>query len=67
MKSLCETCQHQRRIENRRGSVFWMCRLSATDARFPKYPPQPVLRCSGYVPADDGDAEDDADRREDED
>lgn len=45
---LCATCEHSRVIESARGSRFWMCRLSETDARFRKYPPLPVLRCSGY-------------------
>jgi hypothetical protein len=37
-----------RRMESDRGSVFYLCQLSATDARFPKYPRLPVLQCSGY-------------------
>jgi len=49
---LCLTCRHARRIESARESTFWLCGLSATDARFPKYPRLPVLRCEGYeVPA----------------
>jgi len=47
---LCGTCQHARRIESDRGSVFYLCELSASDAKFPKYPALPVLRCSGYTP-----------------
>lgn len=47
---LCATCIHARRIESERGSVFWLCELSATDPRFPKYPRLPVLSCSGYKP-----------------
>ena len=45
---LCHSCQHVRVIRSDKGSVFYMCTLSATDARFPKYPPIPVLRCNGY-------------------
>jgi hypothetical protein len=45
---LCATCNHARRIESDRGSVFWLCELSATRPRFPKYPRLPVLACSGY-------------------
>lgn len=45
---LCGTCEHSRVVESARGSRFWMCQLSETDARFRKYPPLPVLRCSGY-------------------
>jgi hypothetical protein len=45
---LCGDCLHVRRVESERGSVFVMCQLSATDARFPKYPRLPVLSCTGY-------------------
>ena len=45
---LCERCTHVRRVESRRGSVFLLCGLSATDPRFPKYPRLPVLRCAGF-------------------
>jgi hypothetical protein len=45
---LCADCQHARRIESDRGSVFVMCELSFTDSRFPKYPQLPVLACGGY-------------------
>jgi len=31
-----------------RGSTFWLCTRAATDARFRKYPPLPVLRCPGF-------------------
>jgi hypothetical protein len=27
-----------------------MCRLAATDARFPRYPALPVITCAGYQP-----------------
>lgn len=47
---LCESCVNARVIENRRGSRFHMCELSKTDARFPKYPPLPVVACPGYQP-----------------
>jgi hypothetical protein len=49
--SLCPRCANVQVIENNRGSRFYLCRLSATDRRFPKYPPQPVLECAGYIPA----------------
>jgi len=45
---LCETCKFMRRIESDRGSIFYMCLLSLTDASFPKYPRLPVLNCGGY-------------------
>jgi hypothetical protein len=35
-------------VHSERGSTFLLCRLAATDARFPKYPPQPVLACPGF-------------------
>jgi len=47
---LCATCKNARVIKNRRGSYFYMCQLSKTDARFPKYPPLPVVACPGYAP-----------------
>jgi hypothetical protein len=37
-------------MRNDRGSVFLLCLLSRTDARYPKYPRLPVLRCEGYEP-----------------
>lgn len=46
---LCSDCQHARRIESMRGSLFFLCELSLTDPRFPKYPALPVLSCSGYA------------------
>jgi hypothetical protein len=47
---LCADCRFMRRIESDRGSLFYLCELSATDTRFPKYPRLPVLRCDGYDP-----------------
>ena len=48
---LCGTCRHRRVTGNRRGSRFTLCELSKEDARFPRYPPLPVLRCRGYEEA----------------
>lgn len=45
---LCRTCQHVKRSETRRGSVFWLCTLALVDTAFQKYPPLPVVRCHGY-------------------
>ena len=45
---LCADCASGRRVESARGSVFWRCERSATDAAFAKYPRLPVLRCAGY-------------------
>ena len=47
---LCTDCEHSRVIETVRESRFYLCRLSETDPRFPRYPPLPVLRCDGYKP-----------------
>jgi hypothetical protein len=47
---LCAQCRHVERIISARGSTFYLCRLSATDPRFPKYPVLPVLACEGYEP-----------------
>ena len=47
---LCATCVNVRIVETRRGSTFYMCELSKTDPRFPKYPPLPVVACAGYSP-----------------
>jgi hypothetical protein len=47
---LCGGCRHGRAIRSDRGSVFWLCRRSATDPRFPRYPSLPVLTCSGFEP-----------------
>src|SRR6266850_156532 len=45
---LCAACLHARRIESSHGSVFYLCELSHTDPRFPKYPRLPVLSCDGF-------------------
>ena len=50
---LCAACRHGARVASSRGSVFWLCRRSAADTRFAKYPRLPVLRCAGYEPADE--------------
>jgi hypothetical protein len=47
---LCEDCSHSRRITSDRGSRFYLCQRSLTDASFRKYPPLPMLQCSGYEP-----------------
>jgi hypothetical protein len=47
--SLCESCENVREVRTAR-SRFLLCELSVTDAAYPKYPPQPVVRCDGYRP-----------------
>ena len=49
MPSLCETCETVREVRTAR-SRFLLCELSFTTAAYPKYPPQPVVRCDGYRP-----------------
>jgi hypothetical protein len=50
--SLCETCQYMRNICTAR-SRFLLCELSIASADYPKYPPQPVMRCDGFKSQDD--------------
>jgi hypothetical protein len=49
---LCNSCVWQRVVTSGRGSTFSMCRRSAEDPRFRRYPPLPVLSCGGFEPAD---------------
>ena len=46
--SLCEDCAHVRAIASAKGSTFLLCQRSKADARFTKYPPQPVVSCTGF-------------------
>jgi hypothetical protein len=46
--SLCEACAWMREIKTPKGSRFLLCQLAQADARYSKYPPQPVVRCDGY-------------------
>ena len=46
---LCGTCAYARRITSARNATFWLCRLSESDVRFPRYPRLPVARCAGYA------------------
>lgn len=45
---LCGDCVHHRLTGNRRGSRFYLCELASTDSNFRRYPPLPVIRCSGH-------------------
>jgi hypothetical protein len=47
-QSLCEKCQLMREVMTPKGSRFLLCQLSITNPDFPKYPPQPIVRCKGY-------------------
>jgi hypothetical protein len=46
---LCAICRHARIVSSRRGSRFWLCALSRSDPRFPRYPRLPVLECAGHA------------------
>jgi hypothetical protein len=46
--SLCARCALRREVVTPRGSRFLLCRRSQTDPSYPKYPPQPVVRCPGF-------------------
>ena len=45
---LCWSCRRSRRVQNRRGSVFFRCSRAESDRRFARYPRLPVRTCSGY-------------------
>jgi len=45
---LCFTCRHAQTIVSSRGSRFYLCERSRTDARFPRYPALPVATCIGW-------------------
>lgn len=45
---LCATCEHLRLVASSR-SVFVRCGLAEADPAFPRYPPIPVVACSGYA------------------
>jgi hypothetical protein len=51
---LCGTCRHRREQRNARGSSFLRCALADRDPRFRRYPPLPVVTCSGHEPAEEG-------------
>lgn len=53
---LCDHCRHCKRTSSPRGSVFRLCLLHETDARFAKYPRLPVIRCDGYEKKNDEEA-----------
>jgi hypothetical protein len=47
---LCADCANAQKIRSDRGTKFILCRLSATDPNFPKYPRLPVMNCAGFKP-----------------
>ena len=44
---LCSDCRHSRTVPAAE-STYWLCRRSASDPAFPKYPPLPVRTCRGF-------------------
>ena len=51
-RGLCPGCHWSRLVVSGRGSQFLLCNKAFQDPRFPKYPPQPVAMCSGYLVTD---------------
>lgn len=45
---LCQNCKFLRKVENNKGSKFFLCRRSVEDKNFPKYPALPVVSCPGF-------------------
>ena len=54
---LCSDCVHCRVIAARR-SRFYLCKRSATDPTFPRYPRLPVRACRGFEARGDDRAKD---------
>lgn len=48
-ESLCESCRWMREVKTAR-SRFVLCERSKSEPAYPKYPPQPVVRCLGHEP-----------------
>jgi predicted CoA-binding protein len=44
---LCRDCRHMRQVPAPEAT-YWLCRRSATDPSFPKYPRLPVTVCRGF-------------------
>ncbi len=47
--SLCERSEAMREVRTAAGARYLLCGRSAADPRYPKYPPQPLLRCDGFA------------------
>jgi hypothetical protein len=60
IQSLCDTCAWMREIVTPKGSRFLLCQFSKSDPAYPKYPPQPMVGCGGYVRGNADGAEEDA-------
>jgi hypothetical protein len=46
---LCADCVNAQKIRSDRGTEFILCKLSAIDKNFQKYPRLPVLTCPGFI------------------
>lgn len=44
---LCADCRHGRQVPASQAT-YWLCRRSATDPAFPKYPRLPIRTCRGF-------------------
>ena len=55
--SLCQICQHCKEVVSGKGSRFLLCQRALQDPNYLKYPPQPVIRCPGYVEREETEAE----------
>lgn len=53
LPSLCESCAWMREVKTPKGSRFLLCRKADEDARYAKYPPQPVITCDGFQKRED--------------
>ena len=57
---LCGRCRHVRSQPSAKGSVFLRCGLADERPDFPRYPPLPVIECTGFetaAPPDAGDGD----------
>lgn len=48
----CAACLHARVNLTRRGTAYLRCLRGSWDARLPRYPRLPVLRCVGFEPVE---------------
>ena len=46
---LCGNCCHVRGITGDHRNVYYLCRLSAVDPRYVRYPVLPVTDCAGFL------------------
>ena len=46
---LCGRCRNVRIIKGDNRNIYYLCRLSAVDHRYAKYPALPVTDCAGFV------------------